>query len=126
MIIAKESENRYAAKPILAEMPLTVEHYLQTAAAELQGWLETNRCEHYRLSDIGDVLRDWLEEQIESLAQESLYHCVSGSSPYAVGRRTFEKLLEKKPYGASPEDIDKLYEADHATDVALQPEQEAA
>lgn len=111
MIIPKESHNSHAAEVITVQIPSSVPMALHQAALEIQSWLEHNRSEHYKQSDLVDVLRNWLELQIESLAEEAIYHCVSGSSTHAIGRRTFEQLLNKKPYGSSPEDIDLLYQA---------------
>lgn len=71
---------------------------LKNQAPLIQQWLLTNDCLDYSLNDIQAVLADWIEATIIEIAQEALYHCVSGDSSNAIGRRDFKHFLDKKPY----------------------------
>lgn len=71
---------------------------LRVAAPIIRQWLIDNDSLVYELSDIENVLVNWLELSIEELATEALYHCISGDTSQAIGRRTFKQLLDRKPY----------------------------
>lgn len=71
---------------------------LRIAAPMIRQWLIDNDSLVYELADIENVLVNWLELSIEELATEALYHCISGDTSQAIGRRTFKQLLDRKPY----------------------------
>ena len=71
---------------------------MRAAAPLIRQWYIDNDRLIYELTDIESVLVEWLELTIEELATETLYHCLTGDSAYAVGRRNFKHFLDKKPY----------------------------
>lgn len=71
---------------------------LRIAAPIIRQWLIDNDRLVYELSDIENVLVNWLELSIEEIATEALYHCLSGDTSQAIGRRTFKDLLGRKEY----------------------------
>ena len=79
-------------RPSQAILPLRI------AAPIIRQWLIDNDRLVYELSDIENVLVNWLELSIEEIATEALYHCLSGDTSQAIGRRTFKDLLGRKAY----------------------------
>ncbi|NEQ53025.1 MAG: hypothetical protein F6K11_23275 [Leptolyngbya sp. SIO3F4] len=71
---------------------------LRAAAPLIRQWLIDNDQLAYELTDIESVLVEWMETSIEEIATDTLYHCLSGDSAYAIGRRNFKLFLDKKPY----------------------------
>ncbi|NJR37753.1 MAG: hypothetical protein HC781_01605 [Leptolyngbyaceae cyanobacterium CSU_1_4] len=67
---------------------------LNNAAQQLQAHY-TSQGLHYNPDDLKKALTNWLELQIEALAEDAFFHTVEGRDDLAQGRRTFQAELAR-------------------------------
>lgn len=76
-------------------MPPEIQDRLTEIAPSLRDWLATNRDEHFSIAQIEQALAIWFRRSTEALADEAVYHCVSGTAIHAVGRHDFQSALRQ-------------------------------
>jgi DNA repair exonuclease SbcCD ATPase subunit len=76
-------------------LPDTISKKLDEAAKQLQTFYQQEEGIVYELEDLKVALTDWLENSIEQLAQDAVWHCCTGSPTYAFNRMTFAEDLKQ-------------------------------
>jgi len=83
-----------------------IETAVQNAAEQAQAYLERERGTHYRIDDLKKAFVTWLEQSVEQLAEEAMYHAFEGQHTYTFNRRGFLDALKKCEGSDHPADAD--------------------
>ena len=86
----------------------SVKEAIALAAAVIQQHYEQEEGTHYTLEDLKKVLVNWLEDSIEGLANDAMFHCIEGDRSCAFNRSAFVSALKKVPSAHTPQEADKL------------------
>jgi hypothetical protein len=68
---------------------------IRSGAEQLQDHLKTQTGQIYSTADLEKAIRGWIEECIESLSEDVMYHAAEGLDTHAFNRRGFKRQLDK-------------------------------
>ena len=80
---------------------------IQQASEQAQAFLEHEEGKHYQVDDLKKTFWKWLEQSVEQLATDAMYHTLEGDRSFAFNRHGFEDMLKTLDYTEHPAEADE-------------------